>query len=87
MPMNRIQVDLGVSMPEFFACYGTEAQCEAALIKVRWPDGFACPRCASMARYVVGHGASKLLQCQGCRLQTSLIGGTRMDSTKLPLRT
>ncbi len=87
MPMNRIQFQPGVSLPEFFLRYGTEAQCEAAMAELRWPDGFRCPRCASAAHYVVGHGARKLFQCQACRHQTSLTAGTVMDSTKLPLRT
>lgn len=31
MPMNRIQFQPGVSLAEFFARYGTEVQCAAAL--------------------------------------------------------
>ena len=87
MPMNRIQFQPGVSLPEFFARYGTEDQCASALTALRWPDGFRCPRCSSAAHYVVGHGQRKLFQCNGCRYQTSLTAGTLMDSTKLPLRT
>jgi transposase-like protein len=87
MPMNRIQFQPGVSMPEFFARYGSEDQCAAALRAMRWPDGFRCPRCDSAEHYVVGHGARRLFQCQGCRHQTSLTAGTVLDSTKLPLRT
>ncbi len=87
MPMNRVQFQPGVSMPELFARYGTEEQCTAALAALRWPEGFRCPRCASAAHYVVGHGARKLFQCQACRHQTSLTAGRLMDSTKLPLRT
>jgi hypothetical protein len=30
MPMNRIQFQPGLSMPEFLKDFGTEAQCEAA---------------------------------------------------------
>jgi hypothetical protein len=41
MPMNRIQFQPGVSMPEFFARYGSEDQCAAALRAMRWPEGFA----------------------------------------------
>jgi hypothetical protein len=87
MPMNKIQFRRGVSMPEFFERYGTEALCAAALVALRWPQGFRCPGCASVEHYVVGHGARKLFQCRGCRLQTSLTSGTMMQSTKLPLRT
>jgi transposase-like protein len=74
-------------MPEFFARYGSEAQCGATLVALRWPQGFVCPRCHSSAHYVVAHGARKLFQCQACRHQTSLTAGTVMDSIKLPLRT
>jgi transposase-like protein len=87
MPMNQIQFQRGVSMPEFFERYGTEAQCVAALVALRWPHGFRCPRCLSAEHYVVGHGARKLFQCRGCRHQTSLTSGTLMESTKLPSRT
>jgi len=87
MSMNRIQFQQGMSLTEFFERYGTEAQCAAALAALRWPDGFACPRCAGSAHYVVGHGVRKLFQCRACRHQTSLTAGTLMDSTKLPLRT
>jgi hypothetical protein len=82
MPMNRIQFQRGVPLPEFFARYGSEAQCEAALMALRWPDGFHCPRCQGSAYYAVG----RLFQCRACRHQTSLTAGTVMDSTKLPLR-
>ena len=87
MPMNKIQFQRGVSMPQFFERYGSEEQCAAALYALRWPQGFRCPRCESPDHYVVEHGARKLFQCRGCRHQTSLTAGTLMDSTKLPLRT
>jgi hypothetical protein len=45
MSMNRIQFQHGISLPEFLKQYGTEAQCEAALEQVRWPQGFICPYC------------------------------------------
>ena len=42
---STIQFQKGVSLPEFQRLYGTEEQCEAALEKARWPEGFICPRC------------------------------------------
>ena len=74
-------------MPEFFLRYGTQVQCAAALLALRWPQGFCCPRCSSAEHCGVGHGARKRFQCRGCRRQTSLTAGTVMDSTKLPLTT
>ncbi len=45
MSMNHIQFQPGLSMPEFIQQYGTEAQCEKALMRTRWPQGFCCPKC------------------------------------------
>ena len=45
MSINPIQFQRGLSLPDFLSQYGTEAQCESALEKVRWRDGFRCPQC------------------------------------------
>lgn len=87
MPMNRIQFQRGTSLPEFLRSFGHEHQCAQAVKQARWPDGFRCPRCASAAHYVVGHGARKLFQCCDCRHQSSLTAGSLFESTKLPLTT
>ena len=72
-------------MPEFFKHFGTEIQCATALEQARWPQGFRCPRCAGAA-YSRVHGRTHILfQCQTWRHQTSLIAGTVMQGTKLPL--
>jgi hypothetical protein len=39
MPRNKVQFQKGMSLSEFLEHYGTEAQCEAALIAWRWPQG------------------------------------------------
>lgn len=87
MACNRIQFQQGMSLPEFMRAFGTEAQCAQAVKAARWPNGFECPRYGSADHYVVGHGARKLFQCQGCRHQTSLTAGSLMEHTKLPLTT
>jgi hypothetical protein len=51
--MNRVQFQTGLSMPTFFDLYGTEAQCEAAVIAARWPHGFVCPHCAGTSHCVL----------------------------------
>ena len=85
MPMNRVQFQPGLSMPEFLRQFGTEAQCEAALERARWPEGFRCPHCGQAAHYVLRVGARKSFQCSACRRQTSLIAGTLFQDTKLAL--
>lgn len=87
MPMNRIQFQAGLSMPEFLQRYGTEPSCEAALEQARWPAGFRCPRCDGVTYSRVRGRTYALFQCQACRHQTSLIAGTVMQGTRLPLTT
>lgn len=45
MPQDPIQFQPGMSPGDFFARYGTEAQCAAALEASRWPPGIVCPHC------------------------------------------
>jgi len=85
--MNRIQFQKGLSLPEFQSLYGTEKQCEAALEKTRWPDGYHCSRCQSTLHCVLHVRSRKTFQCGVCNQQTSLIAGTLFHSTKLPLTT
>ncbi|OIR07141.1 ISXO2-like transposase domain protein [mine drainage metagenome] len=85
MGMKRVQMQAGLSMPEFLKRYGTESQCEAALMVMRWPDGFRCPVCRDDRCATVRAGHRQLWQCYRCRHQTSLIAGTVFEATKLPL--
>lgn len=85
MAMNRIQFQKGLSLPAFLEQFGTEAQCEAALEKARWPDGFRCPRCGQAPHYLLSIGSHQTYQCRSCRLQSSLTAGTLFQSTQLAL--
>lgn len=63
--------------------YGTERACAKALIKVRWPDGFYCPRCGcKKSSYIT---TRKMHQCSQCKYHVSLTTGTLFHSTNLPL--
>lgn len=85
MAMNRIQFQPGLSLPAFINQFGTEAQCEAALEKERWPQGFRCPHCGQAEHYVLRASVRKTCQCKGCRKQTSIIAGTLFQATHLAL--
>ncbi len=87
MPMNKIQFQPGLSMPEFIQHYGTEAQCEEALVKARWPEGFWCPKCNHDAHCILPSKKRLTFQCNACHQQTSLIAGTLFQGTNLPLTT
>ena len=84
MAMNPIQFQRGMSLPEFHRSFGSAAQCAEALRAARWPQGFCCPRCGSAEHCRLGRG--ELYQCSACRRQTSLVAGTLMANTKLPLQ-
>jgi hypothetical protein len=84
---NVIQFLTGLSLREFLRCYGTEEQCEAALEKARWPDGFRCSRCDGHEHGLVYGRRLKRYQCRTCGHQATLTAGTIMPETKLPLTT
>ncbi len=87
MSINPIQFQRGLSLPDFLSQYGTEAQCESALEKVRWRDGFRCPQCGHDHCTVFRRGQQRLYQCSCCHHQTSLRVGTLFQASKLPLTT
>ncbi|MFQ2690431.1 transposase, partial [Aeromonas caviae] len=47
MAKSKVQFQKGYSLFDFFKDYGTEAQCENALLAWRFPNGFICPECAN----------------------------------------
>jgi len=85
MKMNRVQFQAGLSMPEFYERYGTEARCRAAVEAARWPNGFVCPACGGAARTSFERGGLRYWQCGACARQCSLISGTIFEASKLPL--
>jgi transposase-like protein len=86
MARNKVQFQKGMSEAQFDALYGTEALCHDALVRWRWPDGFACPDCGGRAHCLVKRGAHNLYQCNACRKQTSVKAGTIFEASKLELR-
>ncbi len=84
MPRNRVQHQKGLSDDAFEQLYPDEEACRKAWFAWRWPEGFKCPRCAG-STYCEIRGR-QLLQCRQGRHQTSLIAGTVLQGTKLPMR-
>ena len=68
---------------EFRTRFSTEEACRAELFRLRFPNGFVCPKCGCTEYYPVrGRNA---FQCRACRHQTSVTAGTVMHRTHLPL--
>jgi len=70
------------NLAEFEARFSTEAACREYLVRLRWPDGFRCPRCGGRKTWPV---REVLLQCAGCGHQTSVTAGTIFQDTRKPL--
>jgi transposase-like protein len=87
MVRNAVQFQKGFSLPEFQRLYGSEAQCESALEKARWPDGFRCPRCQDHEHGLVYGSKLKRYKCPNCPHQANLTADTIIEATKLPLTT
>ncbi len=52
----------GLSDEAFREAFGTEEQCRAALVRLRWPGGFVCPCCGHRGHCMLaGRG---LYQCK-----------------------
>ena len=83
MPRNKVQFQKGLSFVEFCQRYGTEEQCHAELIAMRWPDGFVCPQCRSKAHSYTA--VRRIFQCSACRKQTSARAGTIFHKSATPL--
>lgn len=73
----------GLTDAEFERRYGTETQCEAALVAVRLAAGMTCPSCANTRSYVYG----RRVGCTRCSRRWSITSGTVMANTKLGLAT
>ena len=62
-----------------------EPSCEEQLMRMRFPEGWACPRCGYRSHTTVG-GRRRMRQCCRCRLQFSVTSGTAMEGSKVSLR-
>ena len=83
MARNHVQFQKGLGMTEFLARYGTENQCHDALVVLRWPEGFVCPKC--QGRRYSFCAPKKLFQCSACHRQTSVRAGTVFHKSRTPL--
>ena len=62
--------------------FQTEADCLAYLHALRWPAGWRCPRCGGQRAWRMQR---RLWLCRDCGQQASVLAGTVLQDTKLPL--
>ena len=67
---------------ELEARFSNEEACRGYLFRLRWPDGFRCPRCGGKKAWPF---RSVRLECGDCGHQTSVTAGTIFQDTRKPL--
>jgi len=77
-------IDYPRTFREFESLFPNEEACREYLFRVRWPNGFVCPRCRGHARAWVT--ARDYLHCRACEGETSLTAGTVFERTRSPLK-
>jgi transposase-like protein len=89
MAIRASELTAGVDYPsnrlEFDRFFPDEGSCSAYLERLRWPDGFVCPRCEGVG--VPWRSSRGLLVCRECQAHTSVVSGTIFHRTRTPLRT
>lgn len=70
---------------QFLDWFSDEESCLSYLERLRWPQGFVCPRCREKGEpFRASRGR---LMCRQCRHQSTVTAGTLFDKTRTPLRT
>jgi len=70
------------TLAELEARFSSEQACRDYLFRLRWPDGFRCPRCSGTKAWPLG---SVWWRCGRCRRQVSVTAGTIFQDTHTPL--
>jgi transposase-like protein len=69
-------------MADLESRFGSEQACWDYLLKLRWPEGFVCPRCSGRTAWTTSR---RLLRCASCHHQASVTAGTIFQDTRKPL--
>lgn len=72
-----------LNLLEFMKRFQTEEQCREFLFKLRWPEGFICPKCAHTAYYEIS--SRHLYHCTKCGHQVSVTANTIFHKSHTPL--
>ncbi len=72
------------SLAEVQKLFPDDERCADFLFDRRWPEGFVCPKCGGRHAYLL-KSRWRTYECVDCGRQTSIVAGTIMHRTKLPL--
>ena len=74
-----------MSLVEFQKHFNSEKACHDHLYKMKWPNGYQCPRCHHDASYITKTRRYPIYECKKCRHQTTVLVGTVFEKTRTPL--
>jgi hypothetical protein len=72
-----------ISVFEFNRRFRTDKDCLRVIEKIRWPNGFICPKCEHSDGYRLSK--RRVIECAVCKYQTSITAGTIFHKTQIPL--
>jgi len=76
-------VDYPRTWSQFLDWFHSEEACHEYLERLRWSQGFICPRCGAIEEpYRISRGR---LMCRQCRYQCTLTSGTIFEKTRTSL--
>ena len=76
--------DYPKTLSELEKRFVTEDACREYLFRLRWPDGFSCPKCRGVRMTYIPEG---LYLCLDCNRKTSVTQGTIFQDSHMPLIT
>ena len=74
--------DFPRTLRELESRFATEDACRECLARLRWPNGFVCPKCGASGGWQTARG---LQMCSACGHQVSVTAGTIFQDTRTPL--
>lgn len=72
-----------ISVFEFNRRFRTDNACLRTIEKIRWPNGFICPKCGHDEGYRLRK--RRVIECAVCKYQSSVTAGTIFHRTQIPL--
>jgi transposase-like protein len=75
--------DYPIDQLDFERRFATEQACQDYLVKLRWPEGFVCPRCQHRSAWAVNR---RRQMCAECLYPVSATAGTIFHDTRKPLQ-
>ena len=79
-----MELDYPKNLFELESRFATNEACQEYLAKLRWPNGFVCPKCGAHSMWNMKSGR---ILCSKCRHQQYLLQGTVFQGSHIPLIT